>query len=361
MRQMLFSLLTAPILFSACGIIQPIAFDNFQAKEKFTPDPSFGQTVYAPDNERKPLSAEEIFCKINVLHIEVVGKTAKEIYLGGDYSTIQLSGFIVKYAGKPHILTAGHLNDPEFKIHKIYVFFQDYKKGPEEAELLISDQFVDFALLKFKNSKFKYDGPIPPLGDSDSLREGEKIYALGSPLGSSFSIKEGNISNISQHKYIMHSAILNPGSSGGPLVNKFGEIVAVNVAGFRGRQANNPFVTTEPMAAPINDVKTVLRRVKKAGRVQHPKIPFKVVDTSGLNPIDFKRFDIKKPGIEGVMVAIEGGGLLKGDVILSCDGNSVYDDWQFIKMLKLKYDSGNRVELKIYRYGKILTKTIELE
>lgn len=350
------------LLVSACIAPEPLHFNNFRGVSRFKPDPDFGSKAHLSNRRGRPLHAYEILKAVNVAHIEVVGRTAAAVFLGGDPITLQLSGFIVHFAGRPHILTAGHIDEPGFRIDRIFVFFQNAKGPPQEAELVVADPFVDFALLQFKNPDFEYDGPVPLLGSVETLKEGDRVYALGSPLGTSYSITEGTVSNLRYHRFLIHSATINPGNSGGPLVNEYGEIVAINVAGFRGPWAENPFVTTEPLATPIDDVITALRRIKRPGRVDHPQFEFGVRDSTQLHAVDFEQIlDSPRPDREGVIVIKEGNGLKRGDIILALDGEPVMDDWSFVKKLKLEHDPGDQVRLRVYRDRKEIEVRVTLE
>jgi len=348
------------ILLSATGCSN-IEFNNFSPDDrKFIPDPQFGTFMRLP--ERKVFPGEDIFRMVNVVHIEVVGHTAVGVYWNQEAETHQLSGVVVNYGGKPHVLTAGHACPKDFRVKNIFVYFQNSKKPPEEAELVIRDlsAHMDFALLKFKRSDFVYKGPFPPIGSSSKLKHGEKIYVLGSPLGIPFSISQGVVMNRAFSKYIFYDALGNPGNSGGPMVNQYGEVVGITVKGLRMGGFFNPFITTMPVALPIDDVVTVLRRVKTAGNVKHPRLDFGVIDSAELNILDFKKHGLKRPAKEGIMVLSPGSGLKTGDIICACDETDMIDDWQFIKKIILEHDAGDKVPIKIHRDGKEMVVTVRL-
>jgi serine protease Do len=100
------------------------------------------------------------------------------------------------------------------------------------VKLIGKDSFYDVALLKIEDNK-KYS--FLKLADSDNLNLGERVFAVGNPLGLSFSITEGIVSGIERDPkdenkpfYIQTDAALNPGNSGGPLVNLDGLVIGVN-------------------------------------------------------------------------------------------------------------------------------------
>jgi len=105
----------------------------------------------------------------------------------------------------------------------------DYKQEKLETELIGYNLDYDIALLKVNGSFNKIN-----FENSDTVQLGEKVIAIGNPLGLQFSVTEGIVSGIhrpginSEPAYIQTDAALNPGNSGGPLINKEGKIVGIN-------------------------------------------------------------------------------------------------------------------------------------
>jgi serine protease Do len=195
-----------------------------------------------------------------------------------------------------------------------------------KAELIGSDPKNDIALLKI-DAEGK-DLPVAPLGDSEKMRVGDWVLAIGSPFGLSSSVTAGIVSatgrNINQGPYddfIQTDAAINPGNSGGPLFNSDGQVVGINTAiltrtgGYQGIG----------FAVPINTVQLIADQIKEHGRpirgwlgVQIQTVTTELADALELdNP-------------KGALVAevmpespAAKGGLKSGDVILSFDGVSV--------------------------------------
>lgn len=136
----------------------------------------------------------------------------------------QGSGFIISDSG--YVITNAHvLNGGR------YIRALNYESDAWiNVEFIGWDQELDLAVLKIPGSNFDY----LEFGDSDNLKVGEKVIALGNPLGLSFSVSEGIISALNRlgpnniEAYIQVDTPLNPGNSGGPLVNKRGEVIGIN-------------------------------------------------------------------------------------------------------------------------------------
>ena len=143
----------------------------------------------------------------------------------------QGTGFIITSDGyvvtNAHVLGGAH-----------YAVAITPDKQEKQMELIGYDANLDIALLKISGN-YQY----LTLGDSDSIRVGEKVIAIGNPLGLSFSVSEGIVSAVDREGssglpyYIQTDAALNPGNSGGPLINSEGRVIGVNtkkIEGFEG-------------------------------------------------------------------------------------------------------------------------------
>lgn len=328
-------------------------FDNLKVSEDFTPDPNFGdgqpRVILA-----KPHTAKDIGRIHGVVWLEmVVGPKSK--------MSADASGFMVEFAGRPHILSAGHIcRGLEYKA--IYAYFSEGQKRPEEVEIVAADETLDLALLRFKNPDFKYTN-YPPLGRSAMLEKGDRVFPFGNPFGYEFLVREGvvcktdyglNYPEISQPQMIMHDATINPGDSGGPLFNELGEIIGMNVMGIHPGTRRD--ITTIYGAIPIDDIRTVLRRMQKSGYAEHAFAGWKFLDTNSLNPLNYADLDMPEPKRSGLMIYIvesgspaEKAGLKVGDILLEYDGKKPTTYNELARYIMFKCSSGNQVKLRIYR------------
>jgi serine protease Do len=231
----------------------------------------------------------------------------------------QGSGFIIDAGGI--IMTNAHVVE---RAKKIVVRLVD--KREFEATVVGRDLPTDIALLKIAAQE-----PLPALslGDSDTLQVGEWIMAVGNPFGLDSSVSSGIVSAKGRHlgeaydRLIQTDASLNPGSSGGPLVNLNGQVVGISkaIVSQGGGSIGISFAT------PINLVKEILPQLRASGKVTRgwagvavQEITPGLADTLGMD----------KPTGALVSGIVEGGpaqrgGIQVGDVITEFDGRKVID------------------------------------
>lgn len=131
------------------------------------------------------------------------------------------------------------------------------------AEVIGRDEIIDLAILKIVGNDF----PKVSFGDSDNVTQGEDVFTLGYPFGleGDVSFKEGTISrriSDGDATYLETSAEIHPGNSGGPLVNKYGEVVGVNTASYGQSIKGVTVGETIKLAIPINVAKGLIPELK---------------------------------------------------------------------------------------------------
>jgi len=230
-----------------------------------------------------------------------------------------------------------------------------------EAKVVGTDPPTDLALLRVDvGHPLEYLA----LGDSDKLRTGDWVMAIGDPLGLDQTVTVGvvsakgrqiNISNeTSFENFIQTDAAINFGNSGGPLINVRGEVIGINSAINWGAE-NIGF------AVPVNTLKQILPQLEESGSVTRGYLGILI------NDVDFnvaQAFGMKEP--HGVLVTqvLPGqpaakAGIEHGDIILDADGKTVDTSRFLIDYVSAK-GPGEKVDLKILRNGKELSKTVEL-
>ena len=169
------------------------------------------------------------------------------------------SGFIINAAG--YILTNDHVVENSRQIIVTTKDGNQYK-----ASVIGRDAKTDIALLKIKA---RHDLPVAPLGDSDDVKVGQWVMAIGDPFGFDHTVTAGIVSAKGRFipgnydEFIQTDAAINPGNSGGPLINVHGEVVGVNSAIFTRTGSN----TGIGFAIPVNLVKEELPQLRDHGKV----------------------------------------------------------------------------------------------
>lgn len=225
------------------------------------------------------------------------------------------SGFII--SGDGYILTNNHVVADS---NGIFVTLSNGKEYP--AKIIGTDERTDVALIKIEAKDLK---PLT-IGDSNKLKKGQWVLAIGSPFGLESTVTSGIVSAINRDTgdylpFIQTDVAVNPGNSGGPLINLNGEVVGVNSqiisrsGGFMGIS----------LAIPIDEAMQVVEQLKSHGKVTRGRIGVQITPVAD---------DVAKalglPDSKGALVSSveEGGpaakaGIQSGDVILKFNGRQI--------------------------------------
>ena len=261
------------------------------------------------------------------------------------------SGFIVDKQG--FILTNYHVIEDA---DRITVTLADGRTL--RGDVVGTDPAIDVALIRVAGAS---NLPEAPLGNSDELRVGEWVCAIGNPLGYVHSVTVGVVSFIgrklfdaSLDDYIQTDAAINFGNSGGPLLNARGEVVGINSA-ISSRASNIGF------AVPINQAVAILPQLKTRGRVSRGFIGVVLTDVTP----ELQRA-LKLPVSRGALVQdvstdspAERAGLKPYDVIASVDGRDVWTNEELIRDISGR-QPGTLARLDVIRDGRHLPSTVKL-
>jgi serine protease Do len=264
------------------------------------------------------------------------------------------SGFIIRKDGL--ILTNNHVVENAQEITVTLTDKQQYK-----AKVLGRDPKTDLAVIKIEP---KTSLPTAALGDSDAMRVGDWVMAIGNPFGLTNTVTTGIVSAKGRtigagpyDDFIQTDAPINPGNSGGPLFNMAGEVVGINTAIFSQSGGNIGI----GFAIPANLVKNLVPELETKGTITRGWLG---VSVQPVTPELARSFGLDKErgALVGDMVAqgpAEKAGIKRGDVIVSYDGKKV-DESATLPSLVASTPVGKTVPVEVLRDGKMKTINVAI-
>jgi serine protease Do len=273
------------------------------------------------------------------------------------------SGIIIDDKG--HILTNNHVIEGTDRLR---VTLGDSKQV--SAKVVGTDDETDLAVVRAEpleinsNDAVKFQ-PVN-LGNSEELKVGQIVMAVGNPFGLTGgpTVTAGIISSLNRNvqfengilELVQTDAAINPGNSGGPLINTKGEVVAINTAKI-------PYGQGIGFAVPINTVKSILNDLIENGHVTRPWLG---ISTVKLNPriASFYRLPI----VRGALIVnvepyspADNAGLRRGDIIEEIDGNKIESPSQISSYIRKKKMVNDRVTVIVNRYGRVYEVPFQME
>lgn len=293
----------------------------------------------------------------NVNSVVSINTSATTNYFGQTVESASSgSGFVLTQDG--YIATNHHVVADATNVKVTLYNGEEY-----DAVYIGGDEDYDIAVLKVEAAGLQ----AVTLGDSDSLNVGDRVLAIGNPLGElTFSMSGGMVSSVNRainvdgtpFNMIQTDTSINPGNSGGPLFNQYGEVVGIVSAKYS--QYSNTSVEGLGFAIPMNDVMAMIQDIMTNGYITNkPYLGITGMSMSRQLAAQFQ-YNITT----GVFVsAVEDGsaaktaGLQMGDVITKVDDTTI-SSMEDLTAVKKQYSAGDTVTLEIYRGG--ATQTAEL-
>ncbi len=281
--------------------------------------------------------------KKSSVYIKAIPKSKSKRLLGASSG----SGIIISQDG--YIATNNHVIEGAGEIEVLLDNNREYS-----AKLIGADPSNDLALLKIEADNLEY----ATFSDSDSLEVGEWVLAIGNPFGLQFTVTAGIVSaksrNISMleksgiESFIQTDAAVNPGNSGGALINTKGEVVGVNSAII----ANSGKYEGYSFAIPSNLAQKILFDLRNYGVVQRGWLGISMIEVT-----DKKAKELGLSIVNGVVVvsvnkdgAAYDAGLKKGDVITSINEIPFSSSSQFMEIVG-RYRPGDTINIEYVREG----------
>ncbi|GLC90075.1 S1C family serine protease [Lysinibacillus piscis] len=283
------------------------------------------------------------------------------------------SGVIYKVAGDTaFIVTNNHVIEGAKQLE---VTMPDGTK--EEAKLVGNDMWTDLAVISISSKNVK---TVAAFGNSDVLKQGEAVIAIGNPLGLDFygSVTTGVVSGKDrsvpvdlngdgtsdwQQEVLQTDAAINPGNSGGALVNLAGELIGINSMKIAESQ-----VEGLGFSIPINSAIPIIEELEKNGKMERPTMGISLTDLTDV-PAFYQQQTLKLPQdvTTGVVITdVKGNspaskaGAQQYDVIVEMDGQKIETAIDLRKHLYNEKKTGDTLTMKVYRQGKLVELKLTL-
>lgn len=341
---------------------QKVVWDNQEGETRLTGlvDKLFDNRVNSSFLSASPtdfIVAAEIATP-SVVNIRAVIESNGNIWGGGSLTGSSGSGVVVSPDG--YIVTNHHVVEKSTDIKVTLADKRTYK-----AKLVGSDPSTDIALLKIEEKSMSF----VVFGNSDSVRVGEWVLAVGNPFNLESTVTAGIVSakgrniNIlsgaaSIESFIQTDAAVNPGNSGGALVNTAGELIGVNTAIITESGSYEGY----SFAVPSNLVKKIVRDLREFGRVQRAYLGVGIQDLDSETALE-----LGLPNAEGVLInriatdgAASDAGLKPGDVVIGINNTNVRSTSALQEYVG-RFRPGEKVDVDYWRGGKKLRSNITLK
>ena len=318
------------------------------------------QTVAQANEESKQIAdvVEEV--SNSVVGISKLQDNGNSIFLTDGSIKLGLgTGIIVSEDG--YIVTNEHVSGSKYS--SCYVTLENGKEY--QANVVWSDTDLDLSIIKINVKGLEYAN----LGDSDKIRPGEKVYAIGNPIGFEFqrTVTSGIISAVDRtikieeedktsymEDLIQTDATINPGNSGGPLINPNGEVIGINSIKIDSAESIG-------FAIPINIIKPIIQSYKETGNFTEASIGIFSYDKNVIPYLDSRiEFENGNYVVEVIKNSHEEKvGIRTGDIITKIDGITLNKMSELRKYIYTK-SPGDEVTLLVQRKGIISPVKIEL-
>jgi len=295
--------------------------------------------------------------------VTVLGTVPGQMTFFGRTPDGQSSGSGVIISAEGYIVTNNHVVE---NASDLSVILSDGTELP--AELISTDIYADLAVVKA-------DGLMPAvatIGNSDNLKSGETVIAIGSPLGEfRNTVTVGVISatgrsldtgkGYAMEDLLQTDAAINQGNSGGPLVNLNGEVIGINTLIVRGGNGSTAIAEGLGFAIPSNTMQSIAERIISQGYFARPYLG---VNYQSINPSIAKRYNLPTEWGAYINEVTSGSpaasaGLQRGDIMVRVGDAVIDEDTSYINAL-FAYQPGDQVNIHVLREDQEITVSVTL-
>ncbi|MDS9471859.1 S1C family serine protease [Sporosarcina pasteurii] len=352
-----------------------------------TPTDKLPQNNSVLNSDKQPSQQEQVNFDIHTDITDIVDQVANTVVGVTNLQTVRDiwssdemtretgtgSGVIYKKEnGKAYIVSNHHVvEDAEM----LEITFDDGTKT--EGRLVGSDMWTDLAVIEIDDESVEN---VAAFGDSDLLKRGETVIAIGNPLGLGFSgsVTVGVVSGkdrsipidfnhdgrVDWHADVLQTdAAINPGNSGGALINLAGELIGIN-----SMKISQETVEGIGLAIPINLAAPIIDKLERYGEVLRPTMGVTLIDLSSIPAQQQIVLNLPNDVKEGVVVneimpnsPADVAGVKRYDVVVEMDGEKITDMITLRKHLYNEKEVGDTMTMKVYREGKLVEINMTLE
>jgi serine protease Do len=287
--------------------------------------------------------------------VQIIATTQEQNLFGQSVdATSQGSGVFFRSDG--YVLTNNHVVEDATSVRVVLSSLERV-----DAEVIGTDPATDLAVLKIDPDEVD-EITIATFGNTDAMRIGDWVIAIGSPLGFQGTVTVGVISakgrslQIDQNSPLLNDlvqtdAVINPGNSGGPLLNLAGEVIGINTAIIRGSIGNNQEAEGIGFSVSMGTAIPVSEQLIANGRVVRPRIGVQIID---VNPVNAAERGLSVD--EGVLVVVvtpdgpaDRAGIEIDDVIVLVDDIPVSSTTELVRLLLTDYRVGDTARMSVVR------------
>ncbi len=337
---------------------------KFNSQPLFTPSPEVANM-----NEAFSRVAEIVTPQVVFINVKSKPKETQQFFPFSQQpqdEPVEGSGSGIILTSDGYILTNNHVVEGA-TADGIKVILSDSREY--EAKLVGTDKNTDIAVIKIDEKNLS----AASLGNSDNVRVGEWVLAVGNPLGLTSTVTAGIVSAISRNvklnmdsyaieNFIQTDAVVNPGNSGGALVDLNGQVIGVNTAIATGGGMFNRSYIGYSFAVPINLAKTVAQGIIKYGKYVRGFIGVSISTLDAKKAKGIGLESIKGVFVESVQADGAGAaaGIEAGDVILEVEGKSITNASELQARVGM-HQPGETIEVKVFHRGETITKKVTLK